>query len=161
MATFYYYFSENMRQTGLDAPHELFGSLKQAKEVIAAALATKKMAHMTMGQLLSALGEVALPLGESAATKLALKRICTAYAAVSASYYLGACIGSAGVAMWKLSWPDAPMPTVQQLTDSDIQRILAEHRIEIVHQQRHQILTELHRHNAPDTAFGYTTAGSR
>src|ERR1700694_3460168 len=101
METFYYYFSENMRETGLDAPHELFGSLKHAKEVIAAIaapLATKKMAHMTMGQLLSALGEVALPLGWGAAIRLALKRICAAYAAVSASYYLGACIGSAGVA---------------------------------------------------------------
>jgi hypothetical protein len=45
MATFCYYMSENMKQMGLDAPHELFGSLKQAKDVVAAiiaALATQK-----------------------------------------------------------------------------------------------------------------------
>ena len=163
MATFWYYFNENMRQTGLEAPQDLFGSAKKTKEIIeaiAAAYATKKMRRMTMGQLLSALGEIALPVGESAALKLALKRICTAYAAVSAAYYLGACVGSMGVAFWKLSWPEQPMPTVYQLTDSDLQRILTEHRIAIAREQRHRMLAAL-RHDTPNRAFGYTAAGSR
>jgi hypothetical protein len=164
MASFGEHFSHNMKDMGLDAPQDLFSSAKKAKEIIGAivkVLAANKMRNMTMGQLASAIGELALPIAESATLKLALKRVFCTYQAVTAAYYVGACIGSLGVASWKMAYPDKPIPAVQHLTDADINRILQEHRIEVTQEQKRHMLSELRRHNTPNTAFGVTAAGSR
>ena len=89
MKDFFGYFNENMQALHLPAPRSLFGTAKQAKETTAAiagairSFGTKATLAEIVGTIpsLSAAGDL-LTLGS----------------AISASFYVGACIGSLAVA---------------------------------------------------------------
>jgi hypothetical protein len=83
--TFYGYFKENMKGLGLPAPETLFGTLTTATATTAAIVAAveKFGTAVTVGELIGAgsLSEVLIEI-----------------AALSAAFYVGACIGSLAVA---------------------------------------------------------------
>ncbi|MBP6574014.1 MAG: hypothetical protein KA230_06180 [Flavobacteriales bacterium] len=88
--TFYGYFKANMESMGLTAPNSLFGTMEQARRTIAeiAGLIKTFGTRVTVGELIGA-GTALEALG--------------VLGAVSASYYVGACIGSCIVALNKVT----------------------------------------------------------
>lgn len=90
MSDFYKYFSENMDALHLPAPHSLFSTAKQAKETIGAlAGATRAFGtKATVGEIIGTIPNLA-----------AAADLITLGSAISASFYLGACIGSLAVAL--------------------------------------------------------------
>lgn len=85
MSDFYRYFKENMAELGLPAPENLFGSVQTAVATITVLLTNidKFGKTVTVGELIGA------------GTRLERLAI---VAALSASFYVGACIGSLAVA---------------------------------------------------------------
>lgn len=85
MSNFYRYFKENMDSLGLPAPESLFGTLQ-----------------ITIGTLTVLLNNIdkfgkTVTVGELIGTGTRLEKLAT-MAAISAAFYVGACIGSLAVA---------------------------------------------------------------
>lgn len=85
MSNFYRYFKENMDSLGLPAPESLFGTLQ-----------------ITIGTLTVLLTNIdkfgkTVTVGELIGTGTRLEKLATV-AAISAAFYVGACIGSLAVA---------------------------------------------------------------
>jgi hypothetical protein len=89
MNEFYRYLSENMAALGLPAPHSLFSTAKQTKETIGAIAGAIRAfgAKATLGEIVGTIPSL------SAAGDLF-----TLGSAISASFYIGACIVSLAVA---------------------------------------------------------------
>lgn len=90
MSMFYIYFRENMAALQLPAPQSLFSTAKQVRETITDIAG----AIRTFG-LKATLGEIILTIPSLSAAGDLL----TLGYAISAVYYVGACIGSAAVAL--------------------------------------------------------------
>lgn len=90
MSDFYSYFCENMQALHLPAPHSLFGSASQAKEVIAGIASAIRSfgTNASMSEIFLTVPKLSMA-GDAALL----------YSGVKASYYLGACIGSLAVAL--------------------------------------------------------------
>jgi hypothetical protein len=89
LSDFYRYFRENMASLNLPAPRSLFATGKQAKETIGAIAGAVRAfgTRATVGEIVGTIPSL------SAAGDLL-----TLGSAVSASFYVGACIGSLAVA---------------------------------------------------------------
>lgn len=96
--TFWEYFRESMNSVGLEAPQGLFGSLKQAAETASklAIMFAALPAKATMMELIIALeaGAGAAATGSAAAAGALATTLGIAAAGISASFYIGACVGA-------------------------------------------------------------------
>jgi hypothetical protein len=99
--TFYQYFEENMRAMGLPAPSSLFGSLTTATATIGA-MATYVKTYgttTTVSEMLLTLPGAAAGAGGGAVGAAAVaSEGLLVMGALSAAFYVGACIGSLAVA---------------------------------------------------------------
>ena len=89
MSDFYTYFRENMALLGMPAPTSLFATGKQAKETIAALAGAIKAfgGKATLGEIIGTIPSLS-----------AVGDLFTLGSAISASFYVGACIGSFAIA---------------------------------------------------------------
>ena len=101
---FYGYFNENMEALHLPAPYGLFGTLTTATATIGAMvkLVEKFGTRVTVAELIKTLpGAVAGAGGGAVGIATGASECLLVAGAVSAAYYVGACIGSLAVATGK------------------------------------------------------------